>query len=60
MLGFSLGEIIAISVVKPDGDKVGYLFGRIIRTVLNTDLGNCEGFSLYLALGPILVYALGG
>ena len=39
-----LGVIIGISVGKPDGDKLGCLIGRIIVTVLNKELGNCDGF----------------
>ena len=49
LLGVVLDEIIGISVSKPDGDKVGRWIGRILGTVLNTLLGNCEGFSLYWA-----------
>ena len=32
-----------------DGDRVGCRLGRILGTIINTELGNCEGFSLYLA-----------
>ena len=54
-----LGLIIGISVVKPDVDKVGCWLERTIVTVINTELGNCEFFSLYLALTPILLCELG-
>ena len=40
-MGVVMSAIIGISVVKPDGDKLGCLLGRILRTVLNTKLGNC-------------------
>ena len=45
---------------KEDDDKVGYLLVIILVTVPNIELGNCEGFSLYLSLSPTLVCALGG
>ena len=44
----------------PDGDKVGYLVGRILVTVLNTELGNCVGFSLFSELVRIRVCTLRG
>ena len=55
-----MGVIIGILVSKYDDDKVGRWLGIILGTVLNTELGNCEGLSLYSALVPILVFALGG
>ena len=60
MLGVVLGAIIEISVGKPDSDKVAFWIGRIIGTVLNTELCNCEGFPLYWALIPKRVCALRG
>ena len=60
LLGVVLDVIIDISVGKPDGDKVGCWLGRIIGSLINTELGNCEGFSLYWSIGPIRVCALGG
>ena len=46
-MDFVLGVLIGISVCKSDGDRVGCLLGRIIVTVINTELDNYEGFSLY-------------
>ena len=59
-LGVVMGVIIGVSVGKPDGDKIGCWNRIILVTVLNTELGNRGGFSLYWALVPILVYKLGG
>ena len=49
LLGVVMGGIIGISVGKTDVDKVCYLIVIIIGTILNTELVNCKGFSLYLA-----------
>ena len=46
-MGFVLGLIIGISVGKPDGDKLFFWIGILLGALLNTELGNCEGFSLY-------------
>ena len=46
-MGVVLVIIIGVSVGILDGDKVGCQLGRILETVLRTELGNCEGFSLY-------------
>ena len=42
-----LDAIVGISVGQLDGDDVGCSLGRIIGTVQNKKLVNCEGFSLY-------------
>ena len=47
LMGVVLVVIIGISASKYDGDKVDCWLGRIIVTVLNTELGNCEVLSLY-------------
>ena len=47
MLGVVLVVIIGISVGKPDGDTLVCWIVIILGTVLNKELGNCEGFSLY-------------
>ena len=60
LLDVVIGVIIGISVVEPDGDKVGRWLRRILGTVLNIELGNFEGFSLYWSLNPIPVCALVG
>ena len=59
-MGVFMGVIVEISVGKPDGNKVECWLGRILGNVINKDIGNCEGFSMYQALGPILVCELGG
>ena len=48
-MGFLLGVIIGLSLVKPDGDELGCLLGRILVIVPNTEVRNSEGFSLYWA-----------
>ena len=39
--------IIGILVGKPDDDKLVWLLVIILGIILNTELGNCESFSLY-------------
>ena len=46
-MGIVLGVSIVISVGKLDDDKVVCQLERILVTVLNKELGNCEGFSTY-------------
>ena len=59
LMGVVLGVINGILVGKPVCDKVGCSIGRILGTVLKTEIGNCEGLSLYLSIGPIFLCALG-
>ena len=46
-MGVVLGVIIGTSLGKTDGDKLDCWIERILGTVINTELGNCEFFSLY-------------
>ena len=57
LLGVVLVGIIGISVGKTDSDKVGCWLGRILGTVLNTEVGNCE--FCHCIEHTILVCALG-